>query len=115
MFDDLPPDRERLHALRVWHALWLGRIDRKIAAVRKQQAGREQGERARPDPPLRLPGWGPDTPPTAPALHDRMWGRATAVCLRRVGPWYWWGRLFNCRQFPVEHALPVTVCGRQGE
>lgn len=82
MFDDLPPDRERLHALRVWHALWLGRIDRKIAAVRKQQAGREQGERARPDPPLRLPGWGPDTPPTAPALHDRMWGRATAVCLR---------------------------------
>ncbi|WP_330358351.1 hypothetical protein [Streptomyces chartreusis] len=51
MFDDLPPDLDRLHTLRVWHALWLERIDRKIAAVQRRQAEEERGRRVRPDPP----------------------------------------------------------------
>ncbi len=51
MFDDLPPDLERLQTLRVWHAMWLARIDRKIAAIRKRQAEAEHGRRVRPRPP----------------------------------------------------------------
>ncbi|MEU6258626.1 DUF6233 domain-containing protein [Streptomyces sp. NPDC047043] len=51
MFDDLPPDLERLHTLRVWHVLWLQRIDAKIAAVRQRQAEEEHGRRNRPRPP----------------------------------------------------------------
>ncbi|MDF3299063.1 DUF6233 domain-containing protein [Streptomyces tropicalis] len=51
MFDDLPPDLERLTTLRVWHAMWLARIDRKIAAVRRRQAEEERGRRSRPRPP----------------------------------------------------------------
>ncbi|MFF0001633.1 DUF6233 domain-containing protein [Streptomyces avermitilis] len=51
MSDDLPPDLPRLQALRVWHALWLERIDRKIAALRMREAERQQGERARPTAP----------------------------------------------------------------
>ncbi|WP_232838793.1 DUF6233 domain-containing protein [Streptomyces geranii] len=51
MFDDLPPDLVRLDALRVWHALWLERIDRKIAHVRQRQAEEEHGRRTRPLPP----------------------------------------------------------------
>ncbi|MER5297684.1 hypothetical protein ABT382_37670 [Streptomyces pharetrae] len=35
VFDDLLPDLERLLTLRVWHAMWLERIDRKIAAVER--------------------------------------------------------------------------------
>ncbi|MFF9803009.1 DUF6233 domain-containing protein, partial [Streptomyces rochei] len=50
MFDELPPDLERLQALRVWHAMWLQRIDAKIAAVRKRQAEQEHGRRTRPRP-----------------------------------------------------------------
>ncbi|MFM9540045.1 DUF6233 domain-containing protein [Streptomyces turgidiscabies] len=48
MFDDLPPDLARLDALRVWHALWLERIDRKIAFLRQRQAEEEHGRRNRP-------------------------------------------------------------------
>ena len=51
MFDDLPPDLERLLTLRVWHAMWLERIDRKIAAVEQRQAEAERGRRMRPAPP----------------------------------------------------------------
>ncbi|HZF87557.1 DUF6233 domain-containing protein [Streptomyces sp.] len=51
MFDDLPPDLERLLTLRVWHAMWLERIDRKIAAVEQRQAEEERGRRLRPAPP----------------------------------------------------------------
>ncbi|MEU7057032.1 DUF6233 domain-containing protein [Streptomyces sp. NPDC046197] len=51
MFDDLPSDLERLHTLRVWHAMWLSRIDRKIAAIRKRQAEEERGRLQRPRPP----------------------------------------------------------------
>ncbi|MET7596987.1 MULTISPECIES: DUF6233 domain-containing protein [unclassified Streptomyces] len=51
MFDDLPPDLARLLTLRVWHAMWLERIDRKIAAVRSREAEREQGRSSRPDAP----------------------------------------------------------------
>ncbi|MEH0415963.1 DUF6233 domain-containing protein [Streptomyces sp. B21-083] len=51
MFDDLPPDLARLDALRVWHALWLERIDRKIAYLRQRQAEEEHGRRNRPRPP----------------------------------------------------------------
>ncbi|MGI3198646.1 DUF6233 domain-containing protein [Streptomyces sp. GLT-R25] len=51
MLDDLPPDLGRLHALRVWHAMWLQRIDDKIAALQKREAERERGQRARPAEP----------------------------------------------------------------
>ncbi|MFC4650893.1 hypothetical protein ACFPEU_54240 [Streptomyces mangrovi] len=43
VFDDLPPDLDRLQTLRVWHALWLERIDRKIACLRQRQAEEERG------------------------------------------------------------------------
>ncbi|MEU5324513.1 DUF6233 domain-containing protein [Streptomyces sp. NPDC021056] len=51
MFDDLPPDLDRLETLRVWHALWVQRIDRKIAAVRQREREAEHGRRTRPKPP----------------------------------------------------------------
>ncbi|MEU9272741.1 DUF6233 domain-containing protein [Streptomyces sp. NPDC048251] len=51
MFDDLPEDLPRLETLRVWHTLWLGRIDAKIAAVQQRQAETEHGRRRRPEPP----------------------------------------------------------------
>ncbi|KES08433.1 hypothetical protein BU52_05250 [Streptomyces toyocaensis] len=51
MFDDLPPDLDRLHTLRVWHTLWLQRIDAKIAALTRRQAEQERGRRNRPAPP----------------------------------------------------------------
>ncbi|GGX34978.1 DUF6233 domain-containing protein [Streptomyces chartreusis] len=51
MFDDLPPDLERLHTLRVWHALWVERIDRKIAAVQRRQAEEERGRQSQPERP----------------------------------------------------------------
>ncbi|MFF8883853.1 DUF6233 domain-containing protein [Streptomyces flaveolus] len=51
MFDDLPPDLERLHTLRVWHAMWVRRIDTKIAAIVKRQAEEDHGRRNRPRPP----------------------------------------------------------------
>ncbi|EST17919.1 DUF6233 domain-containing protein [Streptomyces roseochromogenus] len=51
MFDDLPPDLERLHTLRVWHAMWLARIDGKIEQLLQRQAEQEQGRRAKPQPP----------------------------------------------------------------
>ncbi|MFD7713294.1 DUF6233 domain-containing protein [Streptomyces sp. NPDC059785] len=51
MFDDLPPDLARLLTLRVWHAMWLERIDRKIAAVRQREAEQRRGRDSRPAPP----------------------------------------------------------------
>ncbi|MER6850602.1 DUF6233 domain-containing protein [Streptomyces flaveolus] len=51
MFDDLPPDLERLRTLRVWHAMWVQRIDTKIDALLKRQAEEEHGRRNRPRPP----------------------------------------------------------------
>jgi hypothetical protein len=51
VFDDLPPDLERLHTLRVWHVMWLARIDAKIAAVRQRQTETEQGRARRPPRP----------------------------------------------------------------
>ncbi|MGW0602136.1 DUF6233 domain-containing protein [Streptomyces sp. NPDC002776] len=51
MFDDLPPDLDRLKTLRVWHALWVDRIDAKIAALRQRQAEEERGRQSRPAPP----------------------------------------------------------------
>ncbi|MEV5011467.1 DUF6233 domain-containing protein [Streptomyces sp. NPDC055692] len=50
MFDDLPPDLERLRTLRVWHAMWLRRIDRKISQVVQRQAEQDRGRRAKPRP-----------------------------------------------------------------
>ncbi|MFJ4632844.1 hypothetical protein [Streptomyces sp. NPDC088847] len=46
----LPPDLDRLHTLRVWHAMWLERIDRQIVYVQKRQAEGERGRRSRPRP-----------------------------------------------------------------
>lgn len=51
MFEDLPPDLTRLITLRTWHAMWLERIDAKIAAVRQQEAEQERGRRSRPPQP----------------------------------------------------------------
>lgn len=51
VFDDLPPDLDRLHTLRVWHALWIRRIDAKIEALQHRQAEEEHGRQARPAPP----------------------------------------------------------------
>ncbi|MEU0119423.1 DUF6233 domain-containing protein [Streptomyces bobili] len=50
-FDDLPHDADRLQTLRVWHAMWLVRIDAKIAALQQRQAEAERGRRDRPQPP----------------------------------------------------------------
>jgi hypothetical protein len=51
MFDDLPPDLARLLTLRVWHAMWLQRIDTKIAALQEREAEQEQGRQNRPEEP----------------------------------------------------------------
>ncbi|MFZ4145482.1 DUF6233 domain-containing protein [Streptomyces griseoincarnatus] len=51
MFDDLPPDLDRLHTLQVWHTMWLQRIDAKIAAATRRQAEEDHGRRTRPAPP----------------------------------------------------------------
>jgi hypothetical protein len=51
VFDDLPPDLERLLTLRVWHAMWLARIDSKIADLQRREAEREHGQRSRPARP----------------------------------------------------------------
>ncbi|WP_244362277.1 DUF6233 domain-containing protein [Streptomyces aquilus] len=58
VFDDLPPDLERLHTLRVWHALWIERIDRKIEALRQREREQERGRRNRPAPPEWIVGLG---------------------------------------------------------
>ncbi|UXX97344.1 DUF6233 domain-containing protein [Streptomyces sp. AD2-2] len=50
MPDDLPPDLDRLHTLRIWHAMWLERIDRQIAYAQRRQAEEECGRRSRPRP-----------------------------------------------------------------
>ncbi len=50
MPDDLPPDLDRLHTLRIWHAMWLERIDRQIAYAQRRQAEEERGRRSRPRP-----------------------------------------------------------------
>ncbi|MET8898324.1 DUF6233 domain-containing protein [Streptomyces albogriseolus] len=51
VFDDLPPDLDRLHTLRVWHTMWLQRIDAKIAALTRRQTEEERARRNRPAPP----------------------------------------------------------------
>ncbi|MFG2351869.1 DUF6233 domain-containing protein [Streptomyces phaeochromogenes] len=51
MLDDLPPDLGRLLALRVWHAMWLQRIDDKIATVQRREAEQERGRQRRPTEP----------------------------------------------------------------
>ncbi|MET9760133.1 DUF6233 domain-containing protein [Streptomyces sp. NPDC006372] len=51
VFDDLPPDLERLLTLRVWHAMWLARIDNKIVYLQRREAEREHGRRVRPATP----------------------------------------------------------------
>ncbi|MET9914745.1 DUF6233 domain-containing protein [Streptomyces sp. NPDC006476] len=51
MFDDLPPDLDRLQVLRTWHLLWVRRIDAKVEAVLQRQAETERGRRERPLPP----------------------------------------------------------------
>nr|WP_237557731.1 DUF6233 domain-containing protein [Streptomyces sp. SID5470] len=37
--------------MRVWHALWLHRIDAKIARLERREAEEEHGRRNRPQPP----------------------------------------------------------------
>jgi hypothetical protein len=54
MFDDLPPDLERLETLRTWHAMWVARIDAKIKQVRLEK---EQQARAAAVREERAPDW----------------------------------------------------------
>lgn len=54
MFDDLPSDLARLETLRTWHAMWLERIDAKIARVREREA---QQARAAAAAVERSPDW----------------------------------------------------------
>ncbi|MBB4796205.1 hypothetical protein BJY54_006909 [Streptomyces nodosus] len=51
--------------MRVWHPLWVERIDRKIQAVRRRQAEEERGRRNRPEHPdwIVEPGIGADRAP----------------------------------------------------
>ncbi|MFJ3363509.1 DUF6233 domain-containing protein [Streptomyces anthocyanicus] len=51
MFDDLPSDLAQLRTLRIWHALWVQRIDAKAAAIQQRQAEEEYGRRNKPTPP----------------------------------------------------------------
>ncbi|WP_235193113.1 transposase, partial [Streptomyces viridochromogenes] len=66
MFDGLPPDLDRLRTLRIWHAMWLERIDHKITALQKRQGEQERGGRSRPLPPEWIVelGIGDGRPPT---------------------------------------------------
>ncbi|SEF19024.1 hypothetical protein SAMN05216533_8572 [Streptomyces sp. Ag109_O5-10] len=48
---DLPDDLDRLQTLRIWHAMWLERIDRKAADLRQRQAEEERGRARRPPVP----------------------------------------------------------------
>ncbi|MFE2972355.1 DUF6233 domain-containing protein [Streptomyces sp. NPDC059340] len=41
----------RLLTLRVWHAMWLQRIDTKIADLQEREAEQEQGRKNRPQEP----------------------------------------------------------------
>ncbi|WP_328876987.1 DUF6233 domain-containing protein [Streptomyces sp. NBC_00299] len=50
VFDDLPPVLDRLPTFRVWHALWLQRIDHRSPPFRGQ-AEQEHGQHSRPRPP----------------------------------------------------------------
>jgi hypothetical protein len=54
MFDDLPPDLDRLEVLRTWHAHWVARIDEKIARLREQEAQRARTAAAAAE---RIPDW----------------------------------------------------------
>jgi hypothetical protein len=54
MFDDLPPDLDRLEVLRTWHAMWVARIDEKIKQVRLAQ---EQQARVAAEAERRAPDW----------------------------------------------------------
>ncbi|OWA00996.1 hypothetical protein B9W62_35770 [Streptomyces sp. CS113] len=51
MFDDLPSDLDQLRTLRIWHALWVQRVDAKAAAIRQRQTEEEHGRPNRPTPP----------------------------------------------------------------
>ncbi|MFE9476304.1 DUF6233 domain-containing protein [Streptomyces griseofuscus] len=64
MFDDLPPDLDRLRTLRTWHQMWLHRIDRKIALLTQRQTEPDR-RRARPPTPewTAEPGTGPGRSP----------------------------------------------------
>lgn len=44
---DLPPDLDRLHTLRTWYALWLGRIDQAIQAAEQEQQAKARREQQR--------------------------------------------------------------------
>ncbi|MCL7427133.1 hypothetical protein [Streptomyces sp. YS415] len=97
MFDDLPPDLDRLQTLRVWHALWVDRIDARIAALRQRQAEEARGRQRRPAPPDWVaelgigfhrdgPAGMPPLPARHPAGHPRL---SRSSDLRRV-PLHCW-------------------------
>jgi hypothetical protein len=106
MLNDLPPDLGRLHALRVWHAMWLQRIDDKIAALQQREAERERGQRARPAEPEWIVelGIGDGRPP----IEVRMGGCYAAG--KRRGPV---GRDEACRRASgvraCSHCRPDTA------
>ncbi|MEU5314377.1 DUF6233 domain-containing protein [Streptomyces sp. NPDC021562] len=48
---DLPDDLERLQTLRIWHAMWLERIDRRAEELRRRQSEQARGRARRPPTP----------------------------------------------------------------
>ncbi|WP_159029358.1 hypothetical protein [Streptomyces sp. SM8] len=45
---DLPADLPCLHVLRMWHAMWLARIDKAIATAEQREAETRRGAEVRP-------------------------------------------------------------------
>ncbi|MBH0243108.1 hypothetical protein I3W98_10135 [Streptomyces cavourensis] len=54
---DLPPDLDRLHTLRTWHAMWLDRIDQAIQAAEQQEREARQAHERRAAAPPPPPSW----------------------------------------------------------
>ncbi|WP_455752971.1 hypothetical protein [Streptomyces chartreusis] len=107
MFDDLPPDLERLHTLRVWHALWLERIDRKIAALQRRQAEEERGRRTRPERPdwiVEL-GIGAERTPSRSTPATATWRASGAARSAATKPAASWVRAWN----PARTASPTPA------
>ncbi|WP_371667354.1 DUF6233 domain-containing protein [Streptomyces sp. NBC_00289] len=116
MFDDLPPDLDRLHTLRIWHTLWLSRINAKIATLEQRQAETEHGRESRPAKPEWIVELGISTgrPPVQVHAGDchmagtrrRPVGRDEARRLLATGV----GACIHCQPDTQLHIL--DLCGR---
>lgn len=78
----LPPDLDRLRALRAWHHMWVGILDDRIAQVERAEAERRRGEERRPPPPDWIIQHGIGAGP--PMIHTKI-SEGSARCWARVG------------------------------